>query len=390
MENEEISQPRMSVDLNAVKHNYEELRKKANGAEVCPVVKSNAYGLGALEMVKALRECGCKNFYVSTAKEGADVRKKFPDIQINVLNGPSEQTMALFRAARLTPVLNNPEQLEIWEKGKSKNSDTGCIINIETGFNRLGFKEQDWPLLTPERLRENKVSLVMSHLSCAGDDQSDPLVQKQNKHQFDVYKKMLKNFEGIPGSLALDAMMVNNSGAKISQIRSGAALCGINVWPGKLNLEPVMTIEAPVLQTEQIKKGDTVGYGATFTAQTDTKIAVIGIGYSNGIPRSLSNKGKVFFSDGDNMYEAPIVGRISMGLLNCDVTNVPEKALRTKKASIINKKYTINDLCVDADRLDSEIMCSFSAMDVKYVSNARDEKQKTSQIGLLKKNCLGR
>lgn len=68
----------MSVDLNAVKHNYEELRKKANGAEVCPVVKSNAYGLGALEMVKALRECGCKNFYVSTAKEGADVRKNFP------------------------------------------------------------------------------------------------------------------------------------------------------------------------------------------------------------------------------------------------------------------------------------------------------------------------
>lgn len=92
-------------------------------------------------MVKALRECGCKNFYVSTAKEGADVRKKFPDIQINVLNGPSEQTMPLFRAARLTPVLNNPEQLEIWEKEKSKNSDTGCIINIETGFNRLGFKE---------------------------------------------------------------------------------------------------------------------------------------------------------------------------------------------------------------------------------------------------------
>lgn len=201
---------------------------------------------------------------------------------------------------------------------------------------------------------------------------------------------MLERFKGIPGSLALDAMMVNDSGAKISQIRSGAALCGINVWPGKLNLEPVMMIEAPVLQTEQIKKGDTVGYGATFTAEKDTKIAVLGIGYSNGIPRSLSNKGKVFFSDGDNMYEAPIVGRISMGLLNCDVTNVPEKALQTKKASIINKKYTINDLCVDADRLDSEIMCSFSAMDIKYVSNAREEKQKTSQIGLLRKNCLGR
>lgn len=390
MENEEISQPQMSVDLDAVKHNYKELMKKANGADVCPVVKSNAYGLGALEMVKALCECGCKNFYVSTPKEGADIRKKFPNIQINVLNGPTEQSMPLFRAARLTPVINNPEQLDVWEKGKTKDSDIGCIINIETGFNRLGFKEKDWALLTPERLRANKVSLVMSHLSCASDDQSDPAVQKQNKHQFDVYKKMLKHFDGIPGSLALDAMMVDNGEAKISQIRSGAALCGINVWPGKLDLEPVMTIEAPLLQVEEIKKGDTVGYGATFTAQKDTKIAVLGIGYSNGIPRSLSNKGKVFFSDGDQMYEAPIVGRISMGLLNCDVSNVPESALKNKKASVINKKYTINDLCVDADRLDSEIMCSFSAMNIKYASKSREEKQKAPQIGLLKQAYSGR
>lgn len=77
MENEEISQPRMSVDLNAVKHNYEELRKKANGAEVCPVVKSNAYGLGALEMVKALRECGCKNFMFRRQKKAPTCVKNF-------------------------------------------------------------------------------------------------------------------------------------------------------------------------------------------------------------------------------------------------------------------------------------------------------------------------
>ncbi len=361
--------PHITVDLNAIQRNYEELQRITSKQEICPVVKSNAYGIGSIEVTRALIECGCRNFYVSTASEGVTLRKHFPNIQINVLNGPSVSDVKVFRTFLLTPVINSIKQLEIWETEKQKN--LSCILNLETGFNRLGIKESDWSLITPERLAQNKVSMIMTHLSCAGEDLSDPANRKQNKRQFDAYYRALNHFKGIPGSLSLDAYMVNDNHLPITQIRSGAALLGINVFPKKLNLSPVLTIEAPVLQVETISKGDAVGYGATFRAMKSTKVAVLGIGYGHGIPRSLSNKGKVWFQDGDHFYKAPIIGRISMGLLNCDVTNVPPSALKRNKASLINDYYTINDLYTDSGRLDTEILCCLNSMDVSYIGNER-------------------
>lgn len=368
-----ISSPHLTVDLNALQQNYKELQRVAPKKEICPVVKSNAYGIGSIEVTRALIECGCRNFYVSTVSEGISLRKEFPNIQINVLNGPSVSDIEMFKTFLLTPVINSLKQLEIWETEKSANYSVGCILNLETGFNRLGIKESDWPLITPERLVQNKVSMIMTHLSCAGEDLSDPVNRKQNKRQFDAYQRALTHFKGIPMSLSLDAHLINDDHLPITQIRSGAALLGINVFPKKLNLSPVLTIEAPVLQVETISKGDAVGYGATFRAMKDTKIAVLGIGYGHGIPRSLSNVGKVWFQDGDHFYEAPIVGRISMGLLNCDVTNVPQSALRANQASLINKRYTINDLYTDSGRLDTEVLCCLNSMSVDYMNERRRE-----------------
>ena len=398
MPEEQIYQPKMSVNLAAVQENYDELCRHAPKQEICPVVKSNAYGLGAKEVTESLIKCGCRNFYVSTAQEGIHLRKHFPDIQINVLNGPHKSNLILFKKNALTPVINSMEQLRLWEKICS-SSQTGCILNLETGFNRLGIKESEWPHFTKEKLKEYKVSLIMSHLSCASDvpemadckdEQRRKTVQEQNKKQFDTYQRALKHF-GLPGSLALDAHLANTEQAPISQIRSGAALYGINVFPKVLNLSPVMTIEAPLLQIETIKKGDNVGYGATSQAEKDTKVAVLGIGYSHGIPRSLSNNGKVWFQDGDEFYSAPIIGRISMGLLNCDVTKVPQSALKKSKASLVNRRYTINDFCVDADRLDSEIMCCFNSMDLVYTNRLqREREKKISNITNIKKSCCQR
>lgn len=392
--NEELIQPRMIVDLDAVNKNYEELKRVASGKKICPVVKSNAYGLGAVEVTRSLIEAGCDTFYVSTPLEGAELRKEFPDIQINILNGPSNRSIHTFRVFHLTPVINNLEQLEIWEKGKPFDSNIGCILNLETGFNRLGIKESEWGAITPERLKKNKVSLIMSHLSCAGEDLSDPMVMEQNKRQFVVWKKALDYFKGIPGSLALDAHMINTSNLPISQIRSGAALCGVNVFPQKLNLSPVIQIEAPLLQVETIQPGEAVGYGATFHAQKETKIAILGIGYGHGFPRNLSNKGKVFFSDGKETYEAPLVGRVSMGLINCDVTNIPQEALTSKKASLfdnrpIENNYTINQLCIDAERLDTEIMCCQNSMEIVYTSRRRRQREleKIQELKKLKDGC---
>ncbi len=391
---DELIQPRMIVDLDAIRDNYAELKRVAPGKKICPVVKSNAYGLGAIEVTRTLIDEGCDTFYVSTALEGVELREEFKDIQINILNGPSERSMQMFRIFHLTPVINNLEQLDIWEREKPFDSQVGCILNLETGFNRLGIKKEEWGKITPERLKKNKVSLIMSHLSCAGEDLSDTVVHEQNQKQFLVWSQALKFFKGIPGSLALDAHMVNTSNLPIDQIRSGAALCGVNVFPKLLNLKPVMQIEAPVLQIETIQPGQAVGYGATFHAEKETTVAILGIGYGYGFPRNLGNKGKVFFTAGDKVYSAPLIGRVSMGLVNCDVTNVPKEALASKKASLFDNRpiannYTINQLCIDAERLDTEIMCCQNSMEVVYTSQERRQREfeQIQQRKKLEKGC---
>lgn len=336
-----MNRPCLTVDLKAVRQNFETVRG-ITGARVCPVVKSNAYGLGAVEITRALRDAGA--VYVSTAQEGVELRGAFPDLRINVLNGVDKENAKLFAEKRLTPVVSSLEQAKLW--------DGACILNVETGFNRLGVR--DYAALKGD----NRISSVMTHLSCAAEDLSNPAVQAQNAKQFAAFEAALSVLKPVTASLGLDAYLIKPAALKIGEVRTGAALFGINVFPDKLDLKPVLTLTAPVLQVETVEKGDSVGYGATWTAQRKTKIAVVAIGYANGIPRTSGCT--VFFKSGNSRFAAPVVGRISMGLLTCDATDVPDSALT--QAVLLDEVYTINDLFRDSGRLDTEIICSFSDM----------------------------
>lgn len=367
---ETLLRPQITIRLKAVQANYAEIQRLAPNTEICPVVKSQAYGLKPVEIVRALMVCGCRNFYVSTVPEGIELRDKFSDIQINVLNGLQEGTEKIFCEYRLTPVINSLEQMKRWEC-MATSAQTDCILNIETGFNRLGLREEQWTSYTPEQLKHMRVSLFMTHFACVAEGVPDDperkrVIEEQNRKQFEVYERALGYFK-LPGSVALDAFIQNTRKLPIAQIRTGAALYGINVFPERLNLQPTLLLEAPVLQTEIIRKGERVGYGATWEAKRDTVVAVLGIGYAHGLPRSLSNCGTVWFRKGSDRYPAPVIGRISMGLTTCDVTDIPSPAVWTGNAMLLDDQYTINELCTDADRLDSEILCNFKEMDWRYV-----------------------
>ena len=366
-----LVRPQITVHLNALRENYSRVQKYAPNAEICPVVKSQAYGLRPVEIVRSLIACGCRNFYVSTVSEGIELRDKFSDIQVNVFNGLQEGTEEVFSEYRLTPVVNSVEQMKRWEC-MAADAKTDCVLNVETGFNRLGIQEKDWSSCTSETwLKRNRVSLFMTHFACVAEGTVDDperrrIIEEQNRRQYAAYGRALQRF-CLPGSVALDAFVQNTEKLPIAQIRTGAALYGINVFPEKLSLQPIITLEAPVLQTENIRKGERVGYGATWEAQRDTVVAVLGIGYAHGLPRSLSNRGTVWFQKGTRRYPAPIVGRLSMGLTTCDVTDIPSEVVWTGSAMILDEHYTINELCTDADRLDSEILCNFKQMDWRYV-----------------------
>lgn len=336
-----MTRPCLTVDLNAVRQNFETVCRLTR-ARVCPVVKSNAYGLGAVEITRALQDAGA--VYVSTAQEGAELRGAFSDLQINVLNGIDGDSAALFAEKRLTPVISSVEQAKLW--------DGGFVLNVETGFNRLGVR--DYAAFKGD----NRVSSVMTHLSCAAEDLASPAVQAQNAKQFAAFENALSVLNPETASLGLDAFLIKPETLKVGEVRTGAALFGINVFPDKTDLKPVLTLTAPVVQVETVDAGDSVGYGATWTAKRKTKIAVAAIGYANGIPRTTG--GTVFFKAENERFAAPVVGRISMGLLTCDATGIPDSALA--KAYLLDDLYTINDLSRDSGRLDTEIMCSFSGM----------------------------
>ena len=372
-----LTQPRITIDLNAIRDNYLALKKQASDIEVCPMMKGYGYGLGLVEVVRPLVESGCQAVYVSFINEGILLRKAFPKLQINVVNGIFEGTGGLFLEHRLTPVLNSLQQLERWESIASSAS-TGAIIQVETGMHRLGILEDEWGQLTPERLKRDRVSLMMTHFACAqeaeqcAEPQRMPIVRDQNRRQFEAYRRALEYFR-LPGSVVIDAYMIRPNNEPMAQMRTGCAiLFGIVGFSNEhpflkgLHLSPAVTVQAPIAQIETLRIGDRVGYGGTYEAKKETKIAIVAMGFSHGLPKSLSNRGNMWFSDGAKWHAAPIVGKVSMDLTVCDVTNVPQAALDQGLASPLNEHYTLNEMLMDSGRSRSEISCSFARMEWVY------------------------
>lgn len=131
---------------------------------------------------------------------------------------------------------------------------------------------------------------------------------------------------------------------------------GINTAPYRENqMKNVVRILAPVLQIEDLPKGDFVGYSATYRASSNRKIAIVSIGYGDGLPRSLSNVGKVFFPNNEHLYEARIIGRVSMDNTICDVTDIPNLKVGDM-AYLCDAFYTLDDMGRDAGTISYEIM----------------------------------
>lgn len=139
-------------------------------------------------------------------------------------------------------------------------------------------------------------------------------------------------------------------------VRIGAAMYGINTAPYHENqMLPVVKIMAPVLEISPLCRGEFVGYSATYRAADDRKIAIVSIGYGDGIPRSLSNVGKVFFRNGGKVCEARIIGKVSMDNIICDVTEV-ENLQVGDTAFVVDDFYTLDDIGRDAGTISYEVL----------------------------------
>lgn len=345
-----LTRPVLEINLSNILKNYQTLTKLAPKALPAAVVKDDSYGLGAKKIAPMLYEkANCRYFFVAHAVEGEKIAELIPEAKIYVLQGIGYDSLDIFKKVKnIIPVISSPEVFEFWKQNKIENIKPA--IQIETGLNRLGFRQDDLKKMTDDD--KKSFSLVMSHLACG--DEKDHFMNHYQIENFINIKNQY--FPNLMASLSASDGVFLGEDFHQNMVRLGAAMYGINTAPYRPNqMENVVTLKAPVLQITNLPKGDFVGYSATYRASSNRKIAIVSIGYGDGLPRSLSNVGKVFFKTPNKLYEARIIGRVSMDNVICDVTHI-EDVRCGDMAYFAADFYTLDDVARDAGTISYEIM----------------------------------
>ncbi len=295
-----------TINLMNLAHNYRLLQAKSSPSKVMAIIKANAYGHGLLPVAETLYNEGCRSFAVTDAQEGLALRAAFPlgqhdKVDILLLSGLFDESDALLsQQQQLTPVLSEHDQLELLKKV----GFTGHIwLKLDTGMSRIGVADLE---VFVEHIRQSPVQLagIMSHLACA-DTPEHPL----NQLQIQSFRTLQQTSDFPAYSLLNSAGIVAFSDLKTDFVRPGIALYGAEPIPTRpLGLKPVMQLSGHIKQVRSIQAGDSVSYGATWVAREDTDVAVVALGYADGLPRLLSNQGEALHHSG----RLPIIGRVCM------------------------------------------------------------------------------
>jgi alanine racemase len=296
---------RFDIDLSALAANFRTLQACQPRAEIAPVVKADAYGLGADRIARRLRQEGARTFFVARRDEGVRLRADLgPEPVIYVLDGLDDP--AVFVAHDLRPVLNTPAQVALW----SRTGDLKAALHIDTGMNRLGVRPDELGAL-PET---PAFSLVMSHLACA-DEAQHPM----NAAQLAAFRAAAAALPAAPLSLANSAGAFLGPDHGFDMVRPGISLYGGGPFGvPHMGIQPVATLTARVLQVRDLKAGEPVGYGATFTAPRDLRLATLGLGYADGPLRSFAKQGFAIVKD----EKRPLTGRVSMDAFSMDISGL--------------------------------------------------------------------
>lgn len=332
---------KLLVDLDAIAANWLMFQDRARPASAAAVVKADAYGLGAPAVAKSLQGAGCECFYVAWPEEGALLRKALGERpEIMVFHGPSADTLHLFSGFRLVPVLNSLEQIDLWVT--SHLAGQPAAVHVDTGMNRLGLPQEYWQAASgklPDPVR------VISHLSC-GDE-----ISPANAEQLAAFRLAASFWPGAQRSLSATGGAYLGEAYRFEEIRPGIGLYGGGPAPS-VGAQPRMVVRlmAPVLQVRDVRKGETAGYGRTWTAKTDGRLATIGLGYSDGYMRSASNRGEVFVSGERRL----IAGRVSMDLIIVDVTGLC--VAPGDEVEVLGPNITLRQVAAAMGTIDYEIL----------------------------------
>ena len=348
------SQAELIIDLVALTHNWRRLAARIAPATCAAVLKADAYGVGAAQASNALFETGCRVFFVAQPSEGVKVRAVVgADAAIYVLNGLIEGAGRLdpYAAHHLRPVLGSMNDVRLWS-ASGLAGRISAALHVDTGMNRLGLPPAQ-ALALAGQAEALGLDLVMSHF-VSSEATSDPL----NAQQIARFDAVRAAFTGLRASMANSAGLFLPQRPFHDLARPGYALYGGNPTPGAPNpMRAVVTLRAPVIQTRDIGIGESVGYNGQWHATRPTRLATIGVGYADGLPRALM--GTDAHAGGEAMVagiRCPFVGRVSMDLTVIDVTDVPGSVQAGDMVELLGETITVDDMAARAGTIGYEIL----------------------------------
>jgi alanine racemase len=312
-----------TIHTDALRHNLSQVRARASGSRVMAVVKADGYGHGLERVARALG--GADAFGVAALSDAERLRAAGLSQPVVLLSGFNDaEDLPQLRRLNVETVVHHAIQLEMLEQAAA-GAPIRCWLKIDTGMHRLGF--------APEHVRDAYARLLampgvdpdivlMNHFASSDEFVGSASSGRQTREQLRVFAEATA---GLPGarSLANSAAVLGWPDAHFDWVRPGGALYGISVVEGTsgadFGLRPAMTLSTRLIAVNRVRRGERIGYSATWECPEDMPVGVAAIGYGDGYPRRVP-AGTPVLIDG---RRAAIVGRVSMDLMTIDLRTHP-------------------------------------------------------------------
>ncbi len=355
------------IDISALKNNFK-IIQKISGAEICAVVKADAYGHGAKAVAKALTECKARSFAVSNLQEAEELREAGISQPILILGyTPEIYAKTLSRQGLIQCVYSLDYAKELNREALSAGVTVETHLKLDTGMCRLGFDFRNSHFCGIEEAKE-VLSLsnlcttgVFTHFSSAdGESSADEAFTKEQHDRFSAAVAELEK----DGFIFKTKHCCNSAATLLGiceageTVRAGIILYGLapsNEVTLPEGIKPVMSLCSVVSQVKTVEEGSRVGYGRTYTTETPRKIATVSAGYADGVPRLLSNRGSVII----NGKRAKILGRICMDQFCVDVSDI-EDVKKGDCVTIFGEGLSVDEVAEQASTINYEIVCGIT------------------------------
>ena len=353
---------RAVVKLSALQHNLQVARNAAPHSRQIAIIKANAYGHGLLPIARALHSADA--FGVATVDEAVSLREGGVPQPIVLLEGfSSAEELHLIRAYNLQSVIHEPTQIKLLERHSGKA--VAAWLKLDTGMHRLGFDPAQCSgilhrLVACENV-EQPIKL-MTHLACADDRNS-----KVTQQQLALFQEAISACTELQQSIANSAGILAWPQTHRDWVRPGIMLYGASPFLDTLGsahgLQPVMTLQSHLITIKAIKKGDKVGYGASWSAPKAMNLGVVAIGYGDGYPRHAKPGTPVLV----NQQVATLIGRVSMDMIMLDLSACPDAKVGDPVV-LWGEGLPVETVAQHADTIAYDLLCGVTQR-VKYEYN---------------------